>query len=377
MQRRSFLKTVALGPVGAAISKAFSAEKTNFSRQKNWCWVTTNTDRSPDDWKRLFAIMRSSGVRAILPEIYNGRYAYFSSTRLPVKTDWLGQLLPLAKAADLEVHAWMWSMPCLLPDILAKHPDWYNVNALGENAATKPAYVDYYKFLDPGRAEVRQFVQATVKELAAIPELTGIHLDYIRHPDAILPKGLWANYKIVQDKVYPQYDYGYSPYERATFKSKFGTDPLTLKDPNADPRWVKFRLDMVVDLVNQYLVPAAHEKGKLITAAVFPGPTLAKTMVRQDWGRFHLDAFLPMLYNNFYETGPEWIREQTEEGVNTTHKPIYSGLLVPPMTESGFRVAVEEALAGGASGVALFSADGMNDNKWRTLCTKNAIPATK
>ena len=50
----------------------------------------------------------------------------------------------------------------------------------------------------------------------------------------------------------------------------------------------------VADLVNQYLVPAAHAKNKLITAAVFPGPSLARTMVRQDWGRFELDAFLPM-----------------------------------------------------------------------------------
>jgi uncharacterized lipoprotein YddW (UPF0748 family) len=379
VRRRSFLKTAVLGPVAAAVTKGFSLENTNFSNtpHKNWCWITTNTDRSRDDWKRLFATMRQSGISAILPEIYNGRYAYFASTRLPVKTDWLAQLLPLAKANDLEVHAWMWSMPCLLPDILAKHPDWYSVNALGEDAATKPAYVDYYKFLDPGRPEVREFVQATVKELAGIPELTGVHLDYIRHPDAILPKGLWSKYNIIQDKVYPQYDYGYTPYERATFKSKFGIDPLSLKDPNADSRWVKFRLDMVVDLVNQYLAPAAHAKGKLITAAVFPGPTLAKMMVRQDWGRFNLDAFLPMLYNNFYETGPDWIREQTREGADTTHKPIYSGLFVPSMIGSGLDVAIKAARAGGASGVALFSADGMDDAKWSALRTTNAIPVKK
>ena len=126
----------------------------------------------------------------------------------------------LRDAADLEVHAWMWSMPCMVPEIMQNHPDWYNVNAKGESAVDKPAYVDYYKFLDPGRPEVREWVQKTVKELASIPELTGVHLDYIRHPDAILPKGLWSKYKIVQDKVYPPYDYGYSAYEREQFKKK-------------------------------------------------------------------------------------------------------------------------------------------------------------
>ena len=34
---------------------------------------------------------------------------------------------------------------------IKEHPDWYNVNAKGEAAWDKPAYVDYYKFLDPAR----------------------------------------------------------------------------------------------------------------------------------------------------------------------------------------------------------------------------------
>jgi uncharacterized lipoprotein YddW (UPF0748 family) len=260
----------------------------------------------------------------------------------------------------------------MVPEIIEKHPDWYNVNAKGESAVDKPAYVDYYKFLDPGRPEVREWVQTTVKELAAIPELTGVHLDYIRHPDAILPKGLWSKYKIVQDKVYPAYDYGYTAYERAQFKKKFGVDPMELgsgqlKDAQLEKAWFEFRLDMVVELVNDYLVPAAHAKGKQISAAVFPGPSLARTMVRQDWGRFQLDAFLPMLYHVFYEEGPEWVRAQTREAVATVNKPVYSGLFVHDMKVEDFDRTAHMALEGGASGVSLFSADGMDAAKWQAL----------
>ena len=68
-------------------------------------WVTLAPDRSPEEWKRLFGTMRENGVRAILPEIYDGRNAYFASKHLPVKTDVLGRILPLARAADLELHA--------------------------------------------------------------------------------------------------------------------------------------------------------------------------------------------------------------------------------------------------------------------------------
>jgi len=367
MHRRTFLKTTGVAALNTLVLAGSNRGTPRKTGLKNWTWIPTDTRRSSDDWKRRFALMRQHGIQAILPEIYNGQSAFFTSTRLPVDSDWLGQILPLAKAEELEVHAWMWSMPCMLKEILSNHPDWYNVNAKGESAATKPAYVDYYKFLDPGRPEVREFVQGTVKELARIPELTGIHLDYIRYPDAILPHGLWSKYKIVQDKIYPQYDYGYSEYERNRFKEKYGVDPLQLKDPNSNLDWVKFRLDSVVDLVNNYLVPAAHAQGKMITAAVFPGPSLARQRVRQDWRRFQLDAFLPMLYSVFYEQGPEWVRKETEEAVAATDRPIYSGIFVNGMDKTTFSKTLWMAIKGGASGVSIFSADSMGQSKWMAL----------
>jgi len=373
MRRRDFLKTAAVAVLGASQYLPSQTQSgTNSKPRKNWVWIPLHPDRQLDDWKRLFATMRASSVHAILPEIYDGRHAYFPTHHLPVKADLLTSILPLARAEGLEVHAWMWSMPCLIPEILEKHPDWYNVNAEGESAADKPAYVDYYRFLDPGRPEVRAWVQTTVKELASIPDLTGIHLDYIRHPDAILPKGLWAKYKIVQDKVYPPYDYGYTAYEREQFKKKNGVDPLEIaagkiKDAALEKAWFQFRLDMVVDLVNDHLAPAARAQGKQITAAVFPGPSLAREMVRQDWGRFQLDAFLPMLYNVFYEAGPEWVRDQTREAVSTVRQPIYSGLFIHDMKPDGMARTIRMALEGGASGVSLFSADGMDSARWQIL----------
>jgi uncharacterized lipoprotein YddW (UPF0748 family) len=380
MDRRGFLKAGAYASVAGSVSRAFagvSSDKELESEQdsrrtvgntlKNWLWVPIDAYKTDDNWKRALSQMREAGVHAILPEIYDSRNAYYASHHLPVKQDVLGKVLPLAKAAGIEVHAWMWSMPCNLAEMVQKHPDWYNVNAKGENAASKPAYVEYYKFLDPGRPEVRAWVQQTVDELASIPDLAGVHLDYIRHPDSILPSGLWSKYGIVQDKVYPQYDYGYSGYERARFKGKYGIDPMQLPDPTHDQHWVQFRLDMVVDLVNDFLAPAAKAKHKMITAAVFPGPSLARMMVRQDWARFHLDAFLPMLYNVFYQAGPEWVAKETEEAIYTVKQPIYSGLFIHDIDVPSFERMVHAALDGGASGVSLFSAGGMDEPKWKAL----------
>ena len=336
-------------------------------RRKHFVWMRPSITKSTADWQREFAMMRAAGIHGIIPEIYNGRSALFQSKRLPMRAAWLETAIPFATAAGLEVHAWMWCMPCLIPDVIKAHPDWYNVNAKGESAVDKPAYVDYYKFLDPARIEVREFVRDTVRELAAIPGLTGIHLDYIRHPDAILPSGLWSKYKITQERVYPPYDYGYTEYSRRAFKAKTGIDPRELADPETNAAWLQYRLDTVVDLVNDYLVPAAHAGGKVITAAVFPGPSLARTMVRQDWGRFKLDAFFPMLYHTFYEAGPEWVKRYTEEALRTVKAPVYGGLFVDPLDAAAFTKTIDMALTGGAAGVSIFDAGAMNAERWALL----------
>ncbi len=365
MRRRDALRTLGLATLFAGTKvPAYALPRAS---RKNFVWLRPDIKKTADTWKREFAAMKAAGIDAINPEIYNGTSTLYASKRFPVRAEWLEMALPLAKDAGLDVHAWMWTMVCLRPEIVTGHPDWYNVNAKGESAATKPAYVDYYKFLDPARPEVREFVRDTVRELASIPGLTGIHLDYVRHPDAILPSGLWSKYGIKQDKVYPPYDYGYTDYNRAKFKASHGVDPMTLADPESNADWMKYRLDAVVDLVNDYLVPAAHQGGKVITAAVFPGPSRARVMVRQDWGRFKLDAFLPMLYHAFYETGPEFVKTYTEEAVRTVKAPVYSGLYVDPLSDDEFARTIRMALDGGASGVSIFDVGAMTPARWNVF----------
>ena len=375
MEKREFLQKLSLGSLGLVSSNLLlNACKSDkkieevTQKTKNWIWITPNVDASVDDWKRKFAQMRSAGINAVVKEIYNGRKAYYASQHLPVETDLLEKILPLAEAEGLEVHAWMWSMPCLIEEIHQNHPEWFNVNALGQSSLEHPAYVDYYKFMCPSRPEVGDFVQKRVKELAAIEGLTGIHLDYIRHPDAILPVGLWEKYDLVQDKVYPEFDYCYCDHCRSEFKEKEGIDPMELENPSQHPAWMQYRWDSVTRLVNEKLVPPAKENGKMITAAVFPGPSRAREMVRQDWGNWHLDAFLPMLYHSFYNQNPAWIKQMTEEGVKTIHpRPLYSGLFIPELSQEEFASAIEMGLEGGAKGVSIFHEGAMTDAHWETL----------
>jgi uncharacterized lipoprotein YddW (UPF0748 family) len=383
MNKRAFLKSLGLGTLGAGLGGLAYGEEKGPScppvdparpgrrprPTRNGIWITKDEDHTPDEWKRIFERMRTAGVDGILPALYDGRHAYYDSRRLPVKVDRVKMLVPLAREAGLEVHAWIRIVPCEMDEILKKHPDWYTVNAKGESTADKPPYVDYYKFLEPGHPEVRGFLRDLVAEVAAIPDIAGVHLDYIRYPDAILPRGLWAKYGLKQDRVYPEFDYGYSPHNRETFRKKCGVDPLAIKaeDAGAQAEWHQYRLDQVTELVNDYLVPAAHAHERAITAAVFPGPTLARTMVMQDWSRWKLNAFFPMLYHNYYEADLAWIKAQAREAVSAVNVPVCAGLFAGPLDFPEMAKAVRAALEGGASGVCLFSLKGMTEEKWMGL----------
>ena len=370
MNKREFLKLLGVATVGMVahgclpITTLLTKERKR--KMKQWVWIGTDTKTTVDEWKERFAIIRQAGIDAILPEIYNSRQAFYESKHLPVGTPWLETILPLAKAEGLEVHAWIWSMPCNIEEIVLKHPEWYVVNRLGESAAEKPAYVPYYKFFCPSRAGAREFVKKTVTELSQIDGLDGVHLDFIRYPDVILPIGLQPRYHIVQDHhEFPQYDYCYCEVCRGDFEKQTGVDPLKLKDPAASRAWRQFRYDRITHLVNDIYIPIIHRHKKLATAAVFPN----WQDVRQQWFRWELDGALPMLYADAYDEGISWIGEETEKEVKAMRNgaPIYSGLSVAKMSPDDLAKAVRAAFEAGASGVSLFSEQAMTGARWQSF----------
>ena len=331
----------------------------------NWAWITTDLKASTSDWQKLFAQLQQAGIDAILPEIFDSRRAYYTSQHLPVGGEWLEKILPLAKQEGLEVHAWMWTMPCNIPEIHEKHPEWFMINRKQVSCLTKPAYVDYYKFLCPSRQEVHEFLQRRVQELSAFEALDGIHLDYIRYPDVVIAAALQPRYGISQDREYPEYDYCYCDVCRAQFRAQHGVDPLELQDPSTDEAWRQFRYDRITSLVNDSLLPLAHRHGKKLTAAVFPN----WEAVRQQWMNWQLDGFMPMLYHNFYYGDVSWIRAQTEKGVQMLagRSPLFRGLFVPKLDPDELERAIKGSLAAGASGICLFHANALSGAHWRSL----------
>lgn len=331
---------------------------------KNWAWIKPPANWNLDDWKKKLEAAKANGFDALVLNVYDGNVAYFENGRLPVKEVLAEKIIPICHSLEMEFHAWMFTMPCNNPEIVANHPDWYAVNGLGQSAATHPAYVDYYKFLCPHHPEAQNFIKQNVIDLAEIDGIDGVHFDYVRLPDVILAEGLQPKYNIVQDKEYPQYDYCYSPYCRELFKAETGIDPLTdLKDPSANEAWRQFRYDSITNLVNNLLVPEVKKRNKQVTAAVFPN----WESVRQEWHRWDLDGFLPMLYHNFYNKDISFIKNHTIKGIERLNefnnkKPVYSGIFLPALKDlNEIEAACQMSIEGGGKGLALFSLELANE----------------
>jgi uncharacterized lipoprotein YddW (UPF0748 family) len=303
-------------------------------------------DHSLAEWRAQFARVREAGIEALL--VGGGETALLSEA---------------ARVEGLEFHRWTWILN-RSGDEWAKqnHPEWFTLSRNGDSTLELPPYVGYYQWLCPTREPVREYLRSVVEEVATDSDVDGVHLDYIRHSDVILPVGLWEKYDLVQDREHPEFDFCYCEVCRETFARQTGKDPLELPDPPADMEWRKFRWDSVTGLVRG-LADVVHAHGKPITAAVFPTPTLARRLVRQAWDQWPLDAFFPMLYHEFYEEGVPWIGAAAHEGVDSLQPgvPLYAGLYLPSLLPDQLAEAVAVALAAGAAGISLFEVSGLTD----------------
>ena len=288
-------------------------------------------------------------------------------------------LSAIAHEEGLEYHAWK---PCMLQDGMPH--EWYAVNRLGQSADEFPAYVDYYKALDPANPDVQDYIVSLAEEIAAIPDVDYVQLDYIRYADAILARGLWDKYGLdFSNGPYPPADYCYCETCVNEFKELTGIDILAAEDPQAVPEWTAFRCGKVTALVSK-VCDAVHAMGKKVSADVFPGPdSYAVPMVRQQWDRWPVDMLFPMNYNDFYLEGADWVGTVTAEEVKAAGDvPVMSGLFICREWErkaeiedpeghglipSEIAEAVTGAMEAGAAGICLFTPGSMTPEHWAEL----------
>lgn len=344
MNKRHFIKSLGLGSLALVqpglITRAAKLPVTTApGKVQHRVWINPDHKDTAADLKQRYLSYKQAGIGVI----------YFEEdSALHFKA---------AKDAGMEAHRWFWTMNRGDKDLLSGHPEWYSQNRKGESCATHPPYVNYYRFLCPNKEEVVAHLKAQAEQILSKDYVDGIHLDYIRFVDVILPVNLWGKYGIDQSRELPEYDFCYCGSCRSKYKAAYGTDPLEIEHPDQSPSWRKFRYDSITNVVSNMAEVARRHK-KPITAAVFPTPEIAKRIVRQDWTNWPLDAVCPMIYHGFYRESVKWIGDAVAEGVKALHGrfPLYAGIFLADFKgdEAQVREGIQLAIENGAAGVSVF-----------------------
>ena len=322
--------------------------KAKVMTSKYWVWVGIDKSATSETLKAKYATMRKHGIQGVFLEGGIDEREF-----------------DIVKEAGLELHSWMWTTNRGDSWIREHHPDWYMVSRNGKSCFDHPPYVDYYRWVSPVIPGVQNYLKEKADELASHPAISGVHLDYVRYPDIILPKGLWKQYGLDQSEEMADYDFCYSEHTRKAFKDFSGRDPLDIKDPAHDQQWLHFRYDSVTHLVKQ-LAATVKKRHKFITAAVFPTPSMARKICRQDWDKWPLDAVCPMTYNSFYEQNIDWIGDCILENIQAVTFPVFAGLYMPDLGHlDDFQKALNVVHHRGGSGISLFG--GVSDEHWKVF----------
>ncbi len=275
----------------------------------------------PERVELLLADARALGVTDLFVQVHRGGRAWFNSRfadsspftaarAANAGVDPFAALIEKAGARGIRVHAWVnvlsLSANSLAPILSVLGRDAVIVDHKGRSLLDYPAYEvpqpdrRYYRmgtpaiWLDPAAPGVAERLAATFGELAArYPKLAGIHLDYVRYPDA-LPFAPGSRFGV-------GLSFGYGAKSRKRFQEETGRKaPLGDDVTNADA-WDDWRRKQLSALVARIAVGArAARPGLLVSAAVIPDAERALTVDFQDWRGWldagWLDFAAPMLY---------------------------------------------------------------------------------
>lgn len=341
-----------------------------------YLWVVRGTLVEPGDIPLLVERAKAMRVRGLLVQVVGRGDAWYRSDLLPppealgdATRDPLGELLPLAHAAGLEVHAWMnaclvWSAERAPRDprhVIRAHPEWV-ARLRDGRPMTRLTRRQRERlrvegvFLSPGHPAVRSWVANVAKEIATRYAVDGIHLDYIRQPGVAI---------------------GYDPTSRAQFALQAGADPLAFdrlpaaERPRLDSAWAAFQQAQVTAIVREVRDSLnAVRPGLPLSAAVLADTLSAARNNRQAWSAWLREGLLDRAFAMCYAPPVQTVLSQLSamsEQVGTDR--IVPGIAVyntPPATAAA---KIKGARALGFHAIALYSYDSLweRGDRWNRL----------
>ena len=287
----------------------YPTDRTTATAEVRAIWLDRGTivkAKGEEDLARIFDRLAAAGINTVFFETLNSSYPIYPSKIAPEQNpltkgwDPLKAAVKLAKARDMELHAWVWTFAAAnqrhneiinkpidyLGPVLSRYPDWAIADRQGRifNHKTNKA------FFDPANPEVRKYLLSLIEEIATNYQVDGIQLDYIRYPF---------------QSPHANLIFGYSNSAREQFQAAHGVDPLAInaREPKMY-QWNQFRIQQVDRFVeNTSKLLKSKYPNLILSAAVFSSAEGHRSyQIQQNWEKWlekgWIDALVPMTYAN-------------------------------------------------------------------------------
>jgi uncharacterized lipoprotein YddW (UPF0748 family) len=335
--------------------------------------------------ERLPALLEDAtrlGASDLFVQVYRGGRAWFDSPHADATpyrallealgSDPLERLLADAHARGLRVHAWVNVLSNAdrreSPPVSRLGREAVQVDRQGRSLLDYPDLEvpepdrRYYRmgtpavWLDPAVPGVADHLVATFSALVArYPALDGLHLDYIRYPDA-LPFTPGSRFDV-------GLQFGFGDVARQRFRAESGLEAPFGASRGSPDRFDAWRRDQVSGLVSRIGAAArAARPGLELSAAVWAWPDRAYLSLFQDWRAWleegRLDFAVPMLYTRdarlFHQNARAF-----RGGVGGEQVWIGLGAWLFAREPEGAVAQLRELAAVKPAGIALFSWDAL------------------
>ncbi len=354
-------------------------------------WVVRTTLTSPDAVEAMVATARDAGFNTLLVQVRGRADAYYRGAREPRPTSLVGQpdfdplalVIERAHAAGLTVHAWInvnlvagvGELPAARDHVVYRHPEWLMVpRALAATLATLdprgPEYLGrlsryarshsetieglYLSPIDPASIA---YTAGVVRDIVDRYDVDGVHLDYLRYPNADFdysPGALSAFRSDVADEL--------DADSRNRYDAQLADDPIVYTRAFPE-RWRTFRMTRLTELLLRVKATVKTARPSLLlSAAVAPDPDEAAAERLQDWrgwlDRDLIDVLCPMAYTT---DSAEFAAQVDRARVAAGSHPLWAGIGAYRLSSAQVVGRVAAARKLGVGGIALFSYDSLTE----------------
>ncbi|MGN0853483.1 MAG: glycoside hydrolase family 10 protein [Kiritimatiellia bacterium] len=163
-----------------AADRAYGAKQTPRPGEIHAVWDHSGEGLYPGDWPRTMRMLQANRITDLFVNVAGAGFGHYPSKVLPASAtltaagDQLSSCLAAARGTGIRVHAWVLCF-----------------NATRASPAKKAAFAKkgwllkdvqgrVTDYLNPTHADLRQYLLATIDELAGNYAVSGIHLDFVR-----------------------------------------------------------------------------------------------------------------------------------------------------------------------------------------------------